>query len=88
MGKMMNEFIKPKDILTLMQGNFSKNGRKKNYTIKVSIILENNDYVENYKELIIMIDDWDLSFFDHLVKLNEEEIERFKNSKKREGRIP
>ncbi|MFP3257624.1 MAG: hypothetical protein RXO36_07480 [Candidatus Nanopusillus acidilobi] len=61
--------------------------KKKNYTIKVSIILENNDYVENYKDFTIAIDDWDLSFFDRLVKLNEEEIVRFKDSKKFERRV-
>jgi|GEM_PF-2406871 len=85
---MMNEFIKPKDILTLMQGNFSKNGKKKNYTIKVSIILENEDYVEEYKDFSITIEEWDRSFFDRLVKLNDEEFEILKNSKKSEDRIP
>jgi len=60
---------------------------EKRYTIKVSIILENNDYVENYKDFTIAIDDWDLSFFDRLVKLNDDEIVRFKDSKKFEGRV-
>ena len=55
--------------------------RKKNYTIKVSIILENNDYVEKYKDFTIAIDDWDLSFFDRLVKLNDDEINIFKFKK-------
>jgi len=60
---------------------------EKRYTIKVSIILENNDYVENYKDFTIAIDDWDLSFFDRLVKLNDDEIVRFKDSKKFERRV-
>ena len=84
---MISEVVRPKNVLTLTQGIFSKNDRKKNYTIKVSIILENNDYVENYKDFTIAIDDWNLSFFDRLVKLNEEEIVRFKDSKKFEGRV-
>ena len=84
---MISEVVRPKNVLTLTQGIFSKNDRKKNYTIKVSIILENNDYVENYKDFTIAVDDWDLSFFDRLVKLNEEEIVRFKDSKKFEGRV-
>jgi hypothetical protein len=87
MDKMISEVVRPKNVLTLAQGIFSKNGRKKNYTIKVSIILENNDYVENYKDFTIAIDDWDISFFDHLVKLNDDEIVRFKNSKKFERRV-
>jgi hypothetical protein len=87
MDKMISEVVRPKNVLTLTQGIFSKNDRKKNYTIKVSIILENNDYVENYKDFTIAIDDWDLSFFDRLVKLNEEKIVRFKDSKKFERRI-
>jgi len=84
---MMSEVVRSKNVLTLAQGIFSKNDRKKNYTIKVSIILENNDYVENYKDFTIAIDDWDISFFDRLVKLNEEEIVRFKESKKFERRV-
>jgi len=84
---MISEVVRPKNVLTLTQGIFSKNDRKKNYTIKVSIILENNDYVENYKDFTIAIDDWDISFFDRLVKLNEDEIVRFKDSKKFEGRV-
>jgi len=84
---MISEVVRPKNVLTLAQGIFSKNDRKKNYTIKVSIILENNDYVENYKDFTIAIDDWDISFFDRLVKLNEEEIVRFKESKKFERRV-
>jgi len=84
---MISEVVRPKNVLTLTQGIFSKNDRKKNYTIKVSIILENNDYVENYKDFTISVDDWDLSFFDRLVKLNEEEIVRFKDSKKFERRV-
>jgi hypothetical protein len=87
MDKMISEVVRPKNVLTLTQGIFSKNDRKKNYTIKVSIILENNDYVENYKDFTISVDDWDLSFFDRLVKLNEEEIVRFKDSKKFERRV-
>jgi hypothetical protein len=43
--------------------------------------------VENYKDFTIAIDDWNLSFFDRLLKLNEEEIVRFKDSKKFEGRV-
>jgi len=84
---MISEVIKSKNVLTLAQGFFSKNDRKKNYTIKVSIILENDDYVENYKDFTIAVDDWDISFFDRLVKLNEDEIVRFKDSKKFEGRV-
>jgi len=84
---MISEVLSPKNVLTLTQGIFSKNDRKKNYTIKISIILENNDYVENYKDFTIAIDDWNLSFFDRLVKLNEEEVVRFKDSKKFEGRV-
>jgi hypothetical protein len=87
MDKMISEVVRPKNVLTLAQGIFSKIDRKKNYTIKVSIILENSDYVENYKNFTIAVDDWDLSFFDRLVKLNEEEIVRFKDSKKFERRI-
>jgi len=87
MDKMISEVVRPKNVLTLTQGIFSKNDRKKNYTIKVSIILENDDYVENYKDFTIAIDDWDLSFFDRLVKLNEDEIVRFKDSKKFERRV-
>jgi len=66
---------------------FQGTDKKKNYTIKVSIILENNDYVEKYKDFTIAIDDWDLSFFDRLVKLNDDEINIFKDSKKFEGRV-
>jgi len=84
---MISEVVRPKNVLTLAQGIFSKIDRKKNYTIKVSIILENSDYVENYKNFTIAVDDWDLSFFDRLVKLNEEEIVRFKDSKKFERRV-
>jgi len=84
---MISEVVKSKNILTLTQGIFSKNDRKKNYTIKVRIILENNDYVENYKDFTIAIADWDLSFFDHLVKLNDDAITKFENSKKFERRI-
>jgi hypothetical protein len=87
MDKMISEVVRPKNILTLSQGIFSKNDKKKNYTIKVSIILENEDYVENYKDFNISVDDWDLSFFDRLVKLNEDEIVRFKDSKKFERRV-
>jgi len=84
---MISEVVRPKNVLTLSQGIFSKNGRKKNYTIKVSIILENEDYVENYKNFEIAIDEWERSFFDRLVKLNDEEFDKFKNSKKFERRI-
>ena len=59
----------------------------KKYTIKVNIILENNNYIEKYQYFIIGIDDWDCSFFDRLVKLNDEEFETFKDSKKYEGRV-
>jgi hypothetical protein len=85
MDKMISEVVKPKNVLT--QGIFSKNGKKKNYTIKVTIILENNEYVEKYKDFTISVDEWDLSFFDRLVKLNDDEFEKFKNSKKFERRI-
>ena len=84
---MISEVVRPKNVLTLAQGIFSKNDRKKNYTIKVSIILENEDYVEKYKYFSIAIDDWDISIFDRLVKLNDDEITRFKDSKKCEGRV-
>ena len=87
MDKMISEVVRPKNVLTLAQGIFSKNDRKKNYTIKVSIILENEDYVENYKNFEIAIDEWDRSFFDRLVKLNDDEFDKFKNSKKFERRI-
>jgi len=83
---MINELIR-QNVFALSQGIFNKNGKNKKYRIKVSIILENNDYVENYKDFIIAVDDWDISFFDHLVKLNEEEIVRFKDSKKFERRV-
>jgi len=79
---MISEVVRPKNILTLAQRIFSKNDRKKNYTIKVSITLENEDYVENYKNFKIAIDEWDRSFFGRLVKLNDEEFATFKNSKK------
>jgi len=85
---MISEVVRPKNVLTLAQEIFSKNDRKKNYTIKVSIILENEDYVEKYKDFSITIEEWDRSFFDRLVKLNDEEFEILKNSKKSEDRIP
>jgi|GEM_PF-7077057 len=37
MDKMISEIVSPKNVLTLAQRIFSKNDRKKNYTIKVSI---------------------------------------------------
>jgi len=61
--------------------------KEKKYTIKVNIILENNNHIEKYENFTIGIDEWDLSIFDRLVKLNDDEITRFKNSKKCEGRV-
>jgi hypothetical protein len=75
------------NMFVFSQGIFNKNGKDKKYRIKVSVILENNDYVENYKEFELVINDWDISFYDHLIRINEDEIDRFKNSKKYEGRI-
>ncbi|MGC8585910.1 MAG: hypothetical protein ACP5L4_07365 [Thermoplasmata archaeon] len=75
------------NMFAFSQGIFNKNGKDKKYRIKVSVILENNDYVENYKEFELVINDWDISFYDHLIRINEDEIDRFKNSKKYEGRV-
>jgi hypothetical protein len=83
---MINE-LRSKNIFAFSQGGFNKNGKDKKYRIKVSVIQENNDYVENYKEFELIINDWDISFFDHLIRMNEDEINRFKNSKKYERRI-
>jgi hypothetical protein len=55
---------------------------EKRYTIKVSIFLEKNDRVENYKDFIIPIDEWDLSFYYYLILLNDIEISKFKDQKK------
>ncbi|MFP3257408.1 MAG: hypothetical protein RXO36_06375 [Candidatus Nanopusillus acidilobi] len=55
---------------------------EKRYTIKVSIFLEKNDRVENYKDFVIPIDEWDLSFYYYLILLNDIEISKFKDQKK------
>jgi hypothetical protein len=57
------------------------------YKIKINIILENDENVENYKDFEIPINSWDTSFYDYLIKINEEEIDRFRNSKRYERRI-
>ncbi|MGC8585792.1 MAG: hypothetical protein ACP5L4_06765 [Thermoplasmata archaeon] len=67
--------------------NLFKEEKSKKYQIKVSIILEYGDTVEDFKDFEIQIDSWDILFYDHMVKLNEEEIEKFKNSKKFERRV-
>lgn len=55
---------------------------EKRYRIKVSIFLEKNGRVENYKDFIIPIDEWDLSFYYYLILLNDIEISKFKDQKK------
>ncbi len=84
---MMNELINPKNVFAVSQGIFSKNGKEKKYRVKVSIMLEYGDTVEDFKDFEIQIDSWDVSFYDYIVKVNEEEIEKFKESKKFEGRL-
>jgi len=81
---MLHDVTRSNELPLFFQGPDEK-GKK--YTIKISIILENNNYIEKYQDFTIAIDDWDLSFFDHLVKLNDDEIVRFKNSKKFERRV-
>jgi hypothetical protein len=61
---------------------------RKKYTIKLYISLEQNNKIIEYKDFIIQINEHDKSFYHFLVLLNEEEIERFKNSKKSEDKIP
>jgi len=63
-----------------------KDGKK--YTIKLYISLEQNNKIIEHKDFVIQVDDWNKSFYYFLVLLNEEEIERFKNSKKSEDKIP
>jgi len=81
---MLHEVIRSNGLPLFFQG---PDEEEKNYTIKISIILENNNYIEKYQDFTIGIDDWDLSFFDRLVKLNDDEIVRFKDSKKFERRV-
>ena len=63
-----------------------KDGKK--YTIKLYISLEQNNKIIEHKDFIIQVNEWDKSFYHFLVLLNEDEIERFKNSKKSEDKIP
>jgi len=81
---MLHEIVRSNGLPLFFQGP-DKNEKK--YTIKISIILEKNNYIEKYEDFTIEIDDWDRSFFDRLVKLNDDEIDKFKNSKKFERRI-
>ena len=79
---MLHEVIRSNGLPLFFQG---PDEEEKNYTIKISIILENNNYIEKYQDFTIGIDDWDISFFDHLVRLNDDEIVRFKDSKNLRG---
>ena len=81
---MLHDVTRSNELPLFFQG---PDENEKKYTIKISIILENNNYIEKYEDFTIGIDDWDRSFFDRLVKLNDYEFDKFKNSKKFERRI-
>jgi len=81
---MLHEVVRSNELPLFFQG---PDENEKKYTIKVRIILENNNHIEKYEVFTIGIDDWDRSFFDRLVKLNDEEFATFKDSKKCEGRV-
>jgi hypothetical protein len=73
-------------IIQLTNKESEKDGKK--YTIKLYISLEQNNKIIEHKDFVIQVDDWNKSFYHFLVLLNEDEIEKFKNSKKSEDKIP
>jgi len=83
---MINEMVKPKNIFA-SRSIFNKNEKEKKYRIKVSVILENGEYVEDFKEYSLELEDYEIGFYSTICKLNEDEISKFKESRKFIGRV-
>ena len=85
---MISEVVRPKNVLTLAQGIFSKNDRKKSeYEIVIHISLIKNGAIDNQYDRKISIEEFDLNFFDDLIKLNDEELDKFEKSRNYLGRV-
>ncbi|MGC9124409.1 MAG: hypothetical protein ACP5IB_10150 [Thermoplasmata archaeon] len=82
---MINE-LRP-NMFAFSQGIFNKNGKEKKYKLKVSVILENGEYVEEFEDYSIELEDYEIGFYSTICKLNEDEISKFKESRKFIGRI-
>ena len=85
---MISEVIRPKNVLTLTQGIFSKNDRKKSkYEIVIHISLIKDGAIDDQYDRKISIEEFDLNFFDDLIKLNNEKLDEFEKSRNYLGRV-
>ncbi len=84
---MINELTYSKNAFDIYPGIFNKNGKEKKYRLKVSVILEKDGHIEDSKYYSIDLEEYEKLFFSTICKLNEDEILRFKESRKFIGRV-
>jgi len=85
---MISEVVRSKNVLTLSQGIFSKNDRKKSeYEIVIHISLIKDGAIDDQYDRKISIEEFELNLFEILKKLNDEELDEFEKSRKYLGRV-
>jgi len=85
---MISEVVRPKNVLTLAQGIFSKNDRKKSeYEIVIHISLIKDGVIDDQYDRKTSIEEFDLNFFNDLIKLNNEKLDEFEKSRNYLGRV-
>jgi len=85
---MISEVVRPKNVLTLTQGIFSKNGRKKSeYEIVIHISLIKDGVIDDRYDRKISIEEFEQNLFNVLKKLNDEELDVFEKSRNYLGRV-
>jgi len=84
---MISEVVRPKNVLTLTQGIFSKNEKKSKYEIVIHISLIKDGAIDDQYDRKISIEEFDLNFFDGLIRLNNEELDKFEKNGNYLGRV-
>jgi len=84
---MISEVVRPKNVLTLAQGIFSKNEKKSKYEIVIHISLIKDGAIDDQYDRKISIEEFDLNFFDGLIRLNNEKLNKFEKNGNYLGRV-